>query len=196
MVAPRNRRLSSGLWHKAFERMHIRAWHKWFGFSVYYFFVCGRNISSCWNRYSDGVASSGGNALRTKHFFVFTGGLLFGFGLAFGGMAKQEVVLSFLQLRDLGLLLLLGGSALVTALTINLVPKLLKKPLLGGEFKKRKRTLNRNTIIGAAIFGVGWGLSGQCPGSAMASIGVGNIPILIGIASMFLGAYIMGRFFA
>jgi len=71
----------------------------------------------------------------------------------------------------------------------------LKKPLLGGEFKKRKRTLNKNTIIGAAIFGVGWGVSGQCPGSAMASIGVGNIPILIGIASMFLGAYIMGRFF-
>lgn len=134
--------------------------------------------------------------MRIEHFFVFTGGLLFGFGLAFGGMAKQEVVLSFLQLRDLGLLLLLGGSALVTALTINLVPKSLKKPLLGGEFKKRKRTLNKNTIIGAAIFGVGWGLSGQCPGSAMASIGVGNIPILIGVASMFLGAYIMGRFFA
>lgn len=133
--------------------------------------------------------------MRVKHFFVFTGGLLFGFGLAFGGMAKQEIVLSFLQLRDLGLILLLGGSALVTALTINLAPKLLKKPLLGGEFKKRKRTLNKNTIIGAAIFGVGWGVSGQCPGSAMASIGVGNIPILIGIASMFLGAYIMGRFF-
>ena len=134
--------------------------------------------------------------MRIKHFFVFTGGLLFGVGLAFGGMAKQEVVLSFLQLRDLGLLLLLGGSALVTALAINLAPKLLKKPLLGGEFKKRKRTLNKNTIIGAAIFGVGWGLSGQCPGSAMASIGVGNISILIGIASMFLGAYILGRFFA
>jgi uncharacterized membrane protein YedE/YeeE len=133
--------------------------------------------------------------VRMRHLFVFTGGLLFGFGLAFGGMAKQEVVLSFLQLKDLGLLLLLGGSAFVTALTINLVPKLLKKPFLGGEFKKRKRTLNKKTVIGAAIFGVGWGISGQCPGSAMASIGVGNIPILIGIASMFLGAYVMGRFF-
>lgn len=133
--------------------------------------------------------------MRMRHLFVFTGGLLFGFGLAFGGMAKQEVVLSFLQLKDLGLLLLLGGSAFVTALTINLVPKLLKKPFLGGEFRKRKRTLNKNTIIGAAIFGVGWGISGQCPGSAMAGIGVGNIAVLIGIASMFLGAYVMGRFF-
>jgi len=133
--------------------------------------------------------------MRAKHLFVFTGGLLFGFGLAFGGMAKQEIVLSFLQLKDLGLLLLLGASAAVTALTINLAPKILKRPFLGGEFKKRTRTLSKKTIIGATIFGVGWGISGQCPGSAWASLGVGNIPVLIGIASMFLGAYIMGRFF-
>ncbi len=133
--------------------------------------------------------------MRIKHLSVFTGGLLFGFGLAFGGMAKQEIVLSFLQLEDLGLLLLLGASAFVTAITINLVPRILKRPLLGGEFKRRKRTLSKRTIIGATIFGVGWGISGQCPGSAWASLGVGNIPVLIGIASMFIGAYIMGRFF-
>jgi len=133
--------------------------------------------------------------MNMRHLVVFTGGLLFGFGLAFGGMAKQEIVLSFLQLTDLGLLLLLGASAFVTALTINLVPKILKGPLLGGEFKKRTRALSKRTIIGAAIFGVGWGISGQCPGSAWASLGVGNLPVLIGIATMALGAYIMGRFF-
>ncbi len=133
--------------------------------------------------------------MKLKHVFVFMGGLFFGFGLAFGGMSKQEIVLSFLQLKDLGLLLLLGGSALVTAITINLIPKLLNNPILGGEFKKRKRTLNKRTVIGAIIFGVGWGISGLCPGSAMASLGVGNLPVLIGIAGMFLGAYIMGRYF-
>ena len=134
--------------------------------------------------------------MNAKYFFVFTGGLLFGFGLAFGGMSKPEIVLSFLQLKDLGLIILLGASALVTALTINLIPKVLNKPLLGGEFKKRRRNLSKRTLIGAAIFGVGWGLSGQCPGSAMASIGVGNLPILMGVASMFLGAYIMGKYFS
>jgi uncharacterized membrane protein YedE/YeeE len=134
--------------------------------------------------------------VKLKHVFVFMGGLFFGFGLAFGGMSKQEIVLSFLQLKDLGLLLLLGGSALVTAIAINLVPKLLNKPILGGEFKKRKRTLNKRTVIGAMIFGVGWGMSGLCPGSAMASLGVGNLPVLIGIAGMFLGAYVVGRYFA
>jgi len=133
--------------------------------------------------------------MKIKHLFVFIGGLFFGFGLAFGGMSKQEIVLSFLQLEDLGLLLLLGGSALVTALTINLIPKIMKKPILGGEFKKRTRTLTKRTIIGAIIFGIGWGISGLCPGSAMASLGIGNIPVLIGIAGMFLGAYIMGRYF-
>jgi len=63
--------------------------------------------------------------MKAKNVIVFIGGLLFGFGLAIGGMAKQEVVISFLQLKDLGLLLLLGGSALVTAITINLIPKIL-----------------------------------------------------------------------
>ena len=130
-----------------------------------------------------------------KHAFVFIGGILFGFGLAFGGMAKQEIVLSFLQLQDLGLILLLGASAIVTAITINLAPKIIKKPLLNGEFKKRKRILNKRTIVGAIIFGLGWGLSGLCPGSALASVGVGNLPALIGIAGMFIGAYIMGRYF-
>lgn len=70
--------------------------------------------------------------MKIKHIFVFIGGVLFGFGLAISGMSKPEIVLSFLQLKDLGLLLLLGGSALVTALAINVVPKILKKPILGG----------------------------------------------------------------
>jgi len=130
-----------------------------------------------------------------KYFFVFTGGLLFGFGLAISGMAKQEIVLSFLQLKDFGLILLLGASALITMFTINFIPKILKKPLLSGEFKKRERNLTKKTVIGAIIFGVGWGISGQCPGSAIASLGTGNLPVLLGLAAMFLGAYIMGRFF-
>jgi uncharacterized membrane protein YedE/YeeE len=75
------------------------------------------------------------------------------------------------------------------------VPRFVEKPVLGGEFKARTRTLSRNTIIGAAVFGVGWGLSGQCPGSALSSLGVGNLPVLLGIAAMFLGAYVMGRYF-
>jgi uncharacterized membrane protein YedE/YeeE len=130
--------------------------------------------------------------MNLKYFFVFLGGILFGFGLAFSGMTKQEIVLSFLRLDDLGLLFVLGGAAVLTMLAINFAPKLLKKPITGGTYTKRSRILNSKIIVGAAIFGVGWGISGQCPGSAIASIGIGNIPILVGIVFMFLGAYFQG----
>jgi len=133
--------------------------------------------------------------MNNRNIVLFIGGLTFGFGLAWGGMSKPEVVLSFLQLKDYGLILLMGAATVTTFVAINIVPRFVKEPLLGGEFKPRTRTLNRNTIIGAIIFGLGWGLSGQCPGSALASLGIGNLPVLIGIAAMFVGSYAMGRFF-
>jgi len=133
--------------------------------------------------------------VNNRNIVLFVGGIVFGFGLAVGGMSKPEVVLSFLQLKDFGLVVLMGCATGVTFVAINVLPKFIERPILGGEFKPRTRTLSRNTIIGAAIFGVGWGLSGQCPGSALSSLGIGNLPVLLGIAAMFLGAYVMGRFF-
>ncbi len=133
--------------------------------------------------------------MNKRNIVLFVGGLTFGFGLAWGGMSKPEIVLSFLQLKDYGLFILMGAATVTTFVAINIVPRFVKEPLLGGEFKPRTRAFNRNTILGAIIFGLGWGLSGQCPGSAVASLGIGNLPVLIGIAAMFVGAYAMGRFF-
>jgi hypothetical protein len=130
--------------------------------------------------------------MNKTNLFVLFGGILFGFGLAYSGMTKQEIVLSFLQLQDLGLIFVLGGAALVTALGINVLARFLKKPVFGEQYKPRTRILSWKTIVGAIIFGVGWGISGQCPGSAMASLGTGNYPILIGIAAIFIGAYLRG----
>ena len=130
-----------------------------------------------------------------KNIVLFIGGLFFGFGLAWGGMSKPEIVLSFLQLKDYGLTLLMGAATVTSFVAINIVPIFMEKPVFGGEFKPRVRIFNRNTILGAVIFGIGWGISGQCPGSALASLGIGNIPVLIGIAAMFAGAYVMGRYF-
>jgi len=127
-----------------------------------------------------------------RNMIVLIGGILFGFGLAYSGMTKQEIVLSFLQLKDLGLIFVLGGAALVASLAINIVANYLKTPILGGKYKPRTRILTWKVITGAIIFGIGWGLSGQCPGSAIANLGTGNLPILVGIAAMFLGAYIKG----
>jgi len=133
--------------------------------------------------------------MNGRNVVLFIGGIIFGFGLAWGGMSKPEVVLSFLQLKDYGLVLLMGAATVTTFFAINVVPRFLKEPILGGKFKPRTRALSRNTIVGAIIFGIGWGLAGLCPGAALASLGIGNLPVLAGIASMFVGAYVMGRFF-
>jgi uncharacterized membrane protein YedE/YeeE len=130
--------------------------------------------------------------VNKQNLIVLLGGILFGFGLSYSGMTKQEIVLSFLKLEDLGLIFVMGGAAAVTFIAVNVIPKYLKKPPFGVDFKPRFRALSRNVIIGAGIFGVGWGISGQCPGSTVASIGTGNLPVLVGIVFMFIGAYIRG----
>ena len=130
------------------------------------------------------------NAIRLAA--VFVGGALFGFGLALSTMVQPEVILAFLQWNNCGLLLVLGGAAGVTLLTYRFAPRLLARPLAGGQFNTHVSVMSRDTVIGAAIFGIGWGLSGVCPGPAVASIGVGNWPVLWAMAGMFAGAWIHG----
>ena len=125
---------------------------------------------------------------------VLIGGMVFGLGLALGGMTEPEVVLDFLRLEDLGLLVLMGAAVGVTTLAYQLGPRLLSRPAVG-SFERHHASLSRRTVVGAVLFGVGWGVSGTCPGAALASVGVGNHPILIAIAAMFAGAYVQGRFF-
>jgi uncharacterized protein len=125
---------------------------------------------------------------------VLAGGVLFGFGLALSTMIQPEVVLSFLRLQDFGLLLVLGGAALVAMLAYQLAPRMMRRPLLAGEFGAHGSALTRDTLAGAAIFGVGWGLSGVCPGPAVAGLGAGNWPLLLALAGILAGAYVQGRF--
>jgi len=119
-------------------------------------------------------------------------GVLFGFGLAYSAMVRPEVVLSFLRFQDLGLLFVLGGAAVVTAFAYRLLPSVMRKPVFAIAFGKHASEMTTRTLGGAALFGVGWGLSGVCPGPAIAGLGVGNWPLLISIAGMFAGAYVQG----
>jgi uncharacterized protein len=119
-------------------------------------------------------------------------GVLFGFGLSYSTMIRPEVVLSFLRFRDLGLLFVLGGAVVVTAAAYHVLPKLMAKPVFGVAFGKHPSEMTKRTIGGAALFGVGWGLSGVCPGPAIAGLGAGNWPLLISIVGMLAGAYVQG----
>jgi hypothetical protein len=124
---------------------------------------------------------------------IFIGGLIFGAGLAYSQMAKPEVVLSFLQWKDFGLLLVMGAATLIAGLAFQIGSRLHgKAPLTGTAYECRTDVVDRDLIFGGLIFGLGWGLSGICPGAAYASIGIGNFSILIGIAGMFIGAYGVG----
>ncbi len=124
---------------------------------------------------------------------IVVGGLAFGFGLALSGMARPEIVLSFLQLWDLGLLFVMGGAVAVTAPVFFLASRSGRTaPFTGRRYGRRLRSMDSNVLVGGAVFGVGWGLSGICPGAAYASLGIGNLPILWGVAGMFLGAYGQG----
>ena len=124
---------------------------------------------------------------------ILVGGLIFGFGLAYSQMARPEVVLNFLQFEDFGLLFVMFGGAAVTGVAFFVTPRVLDRaPLTGSGFERRLKSFDRNVLIGGAIFGVGWGLSGICPGAAYASLGIGNVTILWALAGMFLGAYIQG----
>lgn len=122
-------------------------------------------------------------------------GALFGLGLSVATMVKPEVVLDFLLFRDLGLLLVLGGAVMVTLLAYQLGPRLLRRPLLEPHFHRHASALNGRTLLGAALFGVGWGMTGVCPGPAIAGLGVGNWPLLFALAGIAAGAYVQGRWF-
>lgn len=132
-------------------------------------------------------------AMSVPRFVAVLGaGVLFGFGLAVSTMVQPEVVLSFLRFQDFGLMLVMGGAVLVTLLAYKLAPRLLPRPLLGSTFHRHPSQWNRDTAVGAALFGVGWGLCGVCPGPAIAGLGTGNWSLLWALAGIFLGALAQG----
>ncbi len=120
-------------------------------------------------------------------------GSLFGFGLALSGMVKPEVIFQFLLLHDFGLMLVMLSAALTVMVAYKLVPRIMTKPLFAKTFGTHPVPPTGRAVIGAVIFGVGWGLSGVCPGPAIAGLGVGNWPVLYVVVGLLIGAWLEGR---
>lgn len=129
-------------------------------------------------------------------FFTLASGLLFGFGLAWATMIRPESVLAFLTLQDLGLLLVLGSAVGINLLVFQVLPRIRARALLGNPFEARPFTLDRRTLCGGVLFGLGWGLCGVCPGPALAGLGAGlvqgSFDLLIALAGILLGALLHG----
>lgn len=119
-------------------------------------------------------------------------GALFGFGLSYATMIRPEVVLSFLRFQDLGLMLVMGGAVCVALLAYKGLPKLMKRPLLDDHFHPHPSVWNRDTLIGAGSFGIGWGICGVCPGPAIAGLGTGNWDLLWAVGGIAAGALAHG----
>jgi hypothetical protein len=118
-------------------------------------------------------------------------GVVFGVGLALGGMTNPAKVLGFLDVAgawDPTLAFVMGGALAVSATGFALA-RGRARPWLSAAFALPTRTdLDAPLVGGAALFGVGWGLVGLCPGPALANLARGSVEIWIFVAAMAAGA--------
>ncbi len=126
-----------------------------------------------------------------RNLAALAGGVLFGLGLSLAQMTNPDKVLNFLDISgpwDPSLLLVLGGAVLLTTLGYALVFKR-GAPLWDSLFHlPLPKAIDRPLVIGSALFGIGWGIAGYCPGPAIASIGLGNPEALWVVPAIVAGA--------
>ena len=119
-------------------------------------------------------------------------GALFGLGLAISGMAIPSKVLGFLDVAgnwDPSLLFVLGGAVAVTVVAFRFVLRL-KKPRFDTSFERAPlERIDVRILGGAAIFGIGWGLAGYCPGP-----GIVSLARFAPDAYVFVAAFLVGSF--
>ena len=128
-------------------------------------------------------------------------GLVFGTGLTISGMVNPAVVLGFLDIAgdwNPSLLFVMVG-ALAVAIPGYYFLKGRRPAFAETQLIPSRVDIDRPLILGAVIFGVGWGLAGICPGPAITMLGIEPIAALIFIASMSAGMFLApyaGRFFS
>jgi uncharacterized protein len=117
-------------------------------------------------------------------------GTLFGVGLAVSGMINPAKVVGFLDVAggwDPTLAFVMGGALLVTIPAFRVILNRPRPVLADGFDLPTKSTLDARLLGGAALFGVGWGLSGFCPGPAVAAVTTGLAPVFAFVAAMMAG---------
>lgn len=117
-------------------------------------------------------------------------GIIFGLGLALSGMINPIKVLDFLDFTgnwDPSLAFVMMGALIVSFFAFRLIPKRLS-PVFDNKFRIPTRSdIDIRLCFGATLFGIGWGLSGYCPGPAISSLGIGANDVFIFVLSMLAG---------
>jgi len=121
-------------------------------------------------------------------------GLVFGIGLLLSTMTQPSKVIGFLDVTgrwDPTLAFVMAGAVGVYALALRWIAQ--RTPWLGGELQRPARgDFDIPLVAGSAIFGIGWGLSGFCPGPAIVAAGSGAPTALVFVATMLVGTVVGG----
>jgi uncharacterized protein len=127
---------------------------------------------------------------------IFVAGGLFGTGLAVSGMTDPARVIGFLNVFgawDPALLFVLAGAVSVYGLGMLILRRVKNRNLKLPS--PTSSPIDRQLVIGATIFGVGWGLGGFCPGPALANLGALRVEALLFVPAMAIGMFLAQRFF-
>lgn len=122
--------------------------------------------------------------------FGFLSGILFGTGLAVAGMTDPAKVLNFLDVAgtfDPSLAFVMGGATVTAFVGYRLVWRRERPALMPAFDLPSARRIDRPLLLGAGLFGVGWGIGGFCPGPAWASLGLGAAGTLAFLPAMLAG---------
>ncbi|MGB9150871.1 MAG: DUF6691 family protein [Burkholderiales bacterium] len=118
-------------------------------------------------------------------------GILFGLGLAISQMISQKKVIGFLDIFgnwDPSLALVMGGAVGVTALLFRFVLRR-SNPVFEDKFYvPESNNIDAPLILGSALFGIGWGIAGFCPGPAFASLSIGRMEPLLFVLALVAGS--------
>jgi uncharacterized membrane protein YedE/YeeE len=128
-----------------------------------------------------------------KYISILVAGVIFGLGLAVSGMTHAAKVLGFLDVTgnwDPSLLLVLGGAVAVTVIAFRLILRR-PAPVLEEKFKlPAAKFIDGPLVVGAAIFGIGWGISGYCPGPGIALLAAPGWETWVFIPAVLAGAFL------
>ena len=132
-------------------------------------------------------------AHRLSEFVV---GLLFGWGLLISGMTDPGKVLGFLDLGgawDPSLAFVMGGAIAVGVVAFGIAKTRIRTVLGGALHLPTSQVIDKRLVLGALLFGAGWGLAGFCPGPAVVSMATGQPKAVIFVVAMLLGMWLFER---
>ena len=127
----------------------------------------------------------------------FLTGIVFAIGLGISGMLDPRKVQGFLDITgtwDPSLAFVMGGALLVNFILYPLIMKV-GKPVCDDCFNLPTNTkIDRHLLLGSALFGIGWGLTGLCPGPALSSLSFLNPQVYVYTFSMLFGMFLVSKF--